>query len=59
MFATQRYPTCNDFHIKDSAKSVMKHKFNDQGGIKLNMLTLNLRLSNNAIPLDSKKAFSS
>ncbi len=31
----------------------MKHKFNDKGSIKSNVLIFNLRLNNNAIPLDS------
>ncbi len=35
----------------------MKHKFNDLGSIKTNMLTLNIKFHNNAIPLDSKNAF--
>ncbi len=33
---------------------MMKHKFNDLGSIKSNLVTLNMRLNNNAVPLDSK-----
>ncbi len=33
---------------------MMKHNFNDLGSMKLNVLTLNMRLNNNAIPLDSR-----
>ncbi len=36
----------------------MKHKFNDYGSIKSSVQTLNMRLNSNAIPLDSKYAFS-
>ncbi len=35
----------------------MKHKFNGKSSIKSNILTLNMRLNNNAIPLDPKNAF--
>ncbi len=34
-------------HNLDSTKSMMKHKFNDYGSIKSNVLTLQMRLNNN------------
>ncbi len=34
----------------------MKHKFTGYGSIKLNVLTLNMKLNNNAVPLDPKNA---
>ncbi len=43
----------------DSTESIVKHKFNDLNSIKSNVKTLNMRLNNYAIPLDSDNAFSS
>ncbi len=49
----------NDLHNEDSTKYMIKHKFNDLRSIKSYVLILNMRLNNNAVPLDSKNAFSS
>ncbi len=35
---------------------MMKHKFNDEGSIKSNMLTIDMRLNSKTIPLDSSVA---
>ncbi len=38
---------------------MIKQEFNDEGSIESNILTLNMRFNNDAIPLGSKNACSS
>ncbi len=49
----------DDFHNLDTVKSMMKHKFTAQCGIKLNLFTRYKSLNNNRVPLDPRKALSS